>query len=594
MFYKNWTFNLLKLKLTHPQNHIFNYAERLIIGSKKLCGYVNLLCELCVKKISNSPQMYSPLGVGSISILLFFLASCANIQAPTGGPKDNTPPKLIESESTKNFQTNFTERGFKLTYDEWLRLKDKSQQIVVSPPLLYRPDIELKKKTIYFDFDKREELREDATYVINFGEAITDYTEGNDAKMVFVFSTGDYIDSLEVGGKIVDAFSKEPVKNVLVMLYDNLADSVLRTERPFYFGKTDDKGAFEIKNIKSDTFKVVALMDDNLNYLYDNESEKIGFLDTTIYLPDSLLGTINLRLFQEPKKLSYRNDTQKEYGRITLMFNQPPLQADLRFDDFGQNTFYEVEKDSVIFWYDVEEAQDWNIYFQRDTLIDTIAVKKLDKTVFEKKAKLKFKSGNQTAFNPNKKLNITFNYPLQEIDTAAVLVLTDSLQKAVSPKILIDSLNKKQLNFSHRWKEGKTYEVLFLPNSITDIFGFQNQDTLRQTHKAALEKDFGNIVLKFENLSPDTAYVAKLMDGDKVLIETFFMQDTTAFEKSFPKLLPGSYSIEFIEDVNKDGRWTTGNYDAKRQPERVFTQILEELRAQWDVEATISGDAFKQ
>lgn len=525
-------------------------------------------------------------------LVLFFLASCANIVRPTGGTKDTTPPKLIEEESTKNFQTNFTKRDFRLTYNEWLRLKDKTKQVVVSPPLQYRPDIELKKKTVLFEFDEREELREDATYVINFGEAITDYTEGNAADMVFVFSTGDYIDSLEVSGQIVDAFSKEPVKDVLVMLYDNLADSVVRTERPFYFGKTDDKGSFKIRNIKSDTFKVVALIDDNLNYLYDNESEKVGFLDTTIFLPDSLLSSIKMRLFQEPKKLSFRDDEQEQYGRVTLMFNQKPENPDIRFDDFGQFTFWEIEKDSVQFWYDVEEAKDWNIYFHRDTLVDTIQVKKLDKTVFQKTAKLKFKSGNQTAFNRDENLELTFNYPLRAIDTTNILLLADTIETPITAAIFIDSLNKKQLNFKYKWKEGMPYEMLFLPNSLTDAFGFKNQDTLRQSHKSAMDKDFGNIVLKFENLSKDTAYVAKLLDKDGTLIDRFPIQDTTVFEKSFPKLLPGVYTIEFIEDLNKDGEWTTGSYDKKRQPERVFTQVLEELRAQWDVEATVSGQAF--
>ena len=185
-----------------------------------------------------------------------------------------------------------------------------------------------------------------------------------------------------------------------------------------------------------------------------------------------------------------------------------------------------------------------------------------------------------------------FNYPLRAIDTAAILVMVDTIKTPIKTNISIDSLNKKQLNFIHPWKYGAAYEILFLPNSLTDAFGMQNQDTLRQSHKAALEKDFGNIVLKFENLSADTAYVAKLMNKNGDLIDQFSMQNTTVFEKAFPKLLPGIYTIEFIEDLNKDGKWTTGNYDAKRQPERFFTQKLEELRAQWDVEATIAGKAF--
>ncbi|MCB0640491.1 MAG: carboxypeptidase regulatory-like domain-containing protein, partial [Phaeodactylibacter sp.] len=108
-----------------------------------------------------------------------------------------------------------------------------------------------KYKTVLFEFDENEELRENATYIINFGDAIKDFTEGNIAPIRFIFSTGDYIDSLEVKGRVVDAVSGEPVSDVLVMLYDNLNDTVVRTERPFYFSRTDKAGQFKIENVKA-------------------------------------------------------------------------------------------------------------------------------------------------------------------------------------------------------------------------------------------------------------------------------------------------------------------------------------------------------
>ena len=128
-----------------------------------------------------------------IAFLTYFLANiiwgCANVGTLTGGDKDETPPQLDTLNSTRNFQTNFPGRSFELTFDEWLTLNDVFNQVIVSPPLEFRPEVSLKKKTVHFEFNDDEILREDATYVINFGEAIEDFTEGNAAEMRFVFST---------------------------------------------------------------------------------------------------------------------------------------------------------------------------------------------------------------------------------------------------------------------------------------------------------------------------------------------------------------------------------------------------------------------
>jgi len=103
-------------------------------------------------------------------------------------------------------------------------------------------------------------LRENATYTINFGEAVQDLTEGNAVPdMRFVFSTGDQIDSLELSGTVMDALTRAPAKDVYVMLYENTADTVVRTERPFYFGKTNDQGTYKIQNLRAGTFKIFAL-----------------------------------------------------------------------------------------------------------------------------------------------------------------------------------------------------------------------------------------------------------------------------------------------------------------------------------------------
>ena len=47
------------------------------------------------------------------------------------------------------------------------------------------------------------------------------------------------------------------------------------------------------------------------------------------------------------------------------------------------------------------------------------------------------------------------------------------------------------------------------------------------------------------------------------------------------------YSFRVIFDKNRNGRWDTGDYDIKRQPEQIFEESIEELRPGWEVEKII-------
>ncbi len=134
------------------------------------------------------------------------LTACATIISPQGGPKDETPPALVADKSTANLQTNFKKQRIELTFDEWVQVQDVFNQVLVSPPLRYPYKVSLKQRTVRFDFDEREILRDSATYTINFGAAVKDLTEKNPAENLrFVFSTGPYIDSLSIRGVMVDA-----------------------------------------------------------------------------------------------------------------------------------------------------------------------------------------------------------------------------------------------------------------------------------------------------------------------------------------------------------------------------------------------------
>lgn len=532
-----------------------------------------------------------------IAFITYFLANilwgCANIGTLSGGEKDEQPPQLDTLYSTENFQTNFTQRSFELTYDEWIKLQDVFNQVIVSPPLAYRPEVTIKKKTVEFKFNKEEVLRENATYVINFGEAIEDFTEGNPAEMIFVFSTGDYIDSLSVSGQIVDALTKEPMEEVLFMMYENTADSVFRTERPFYFGKSDDDGFFTVNNVKSGTFKGVALIDRNLNYLFDNPSEIIGFMDSTFVVADSIDNEIFIQTFQEEERLFLKDDVQEDYGNLKLVFNRKYFDEPIiTYDTIGQFFYAEQDRDTMEIWYNMDSTLNWTLYVQIDTIRDTIVVKPPSRTEFLTENQLVL----ETRINPEvpKKLNpknpikLSFSHPLNALDTSGIFLLEDSTRVRVIPKIEIDSAEQRSLVIRYPWKENMLYNLEILPNRVLDQFGLVNLDTIRASYNALSKKEFGNIVLNVLDLVPDTNYVVRLLfDGN--LVDEVETKGSSTFTKNFKLLVPGTYDVEIIEDVDENGRWSTGNYDLKKQPERIFTKTLEELRANWDVDAEVSA-----
>ena len=213
----------------------------------------------------------------------FFAQYCANAVAPTGGPKDDKPPVVVET-VPENHSTNFGGKKIEITFDEYVTLENANQNVLISPPLSEKPDIKLKNKTVVIKF--KETLATNTTYTINFGESIKDLHEGNLFKdYVFSFSTGDHIDTLCIAGKVLNAVDQKPVENAYVSLYsadrENL-DSLPLTTVPNYITKTDKEGKFKLNGLADKKYLVFALKDVNSNLYFDQPNEEVAFLDTLV------------------------------------------------------------------------------------------------------------------------------------------------------------------------------------------------------------------------------------------------------------------------------------------------------------------------
>ena len=531
------------------------------------------------------------------SIVLFFSVplvlctifySCANQIALTGGPRDTEPPQLDTLTSSANYQLHYVKSEMELNFDEFITLKSPGQQIIISPPLQYPLDIDQRLKRIRMNFDDGEILKEDATYIINFGEAITDFTEGNVLNnFSFVFSTGDFIDSLSLTGKVLDAKSKEPVENITVMLYDNLYDSVVYLERPFYFAKTEEDSTFHLKNLREDTFKIVALDDLNLNYLYEDNAEKFAFLLNNIVLNDSSEYDLTLLSFKLKTTPRYLDNAVVNDGQISFSFDQE-LEANPAFPVRGTAEWYsEIDGTRALYWLKNFNNFPYSFAVKADSILDTISVRRPQSKDRIPLPLLKISKSNvnsESGLHHTDTLQVEFNLPLDSLNENLITIVEDSLP-IKSRNVYLDSTVTRTLNVAVKWKEGKDYILIMDSSSIIDYYG-NAIDSTAYKFTVGRRNAFGDIDLTLRNVNDSLSYVIELKDEDEV-IRTWMGITSSIDQLLIPKLPPATYSLTITEDYNANGIWDPGNYLENRYSEKIFEVQLEPLKENWTLEALI-------
>lgn len=518
-------------------------------------------------------------------VLVVCALACATPVAPTGGDRDETPPVLQTEGTTPNESVDFDGRGFTLTYDEWLQLKDLNKELVISPPLEYRPEVSLRKKTVRFTFDEREVLRDSATYTVNFGDAVQDLNEGNSAEARFVFATGPFLDSLTVDAVVVDALTNAPVPKALFLLYESTRDSAALDELPFYFARTDKQGRATIRNVRAGRFRAAALLDNNQNYRLDGK-EQIGFRAGPLLVSDTADAALVLRLFAEAPKQRIVQKETRDYGLVVLTFARPPDEVTLRYSPTpGLRTYPEVLKDSLRVWYTYAGNESWEIYYDRPDRIDTISVPARDVATLAGGQRLEIAEPvrNTVPVFDDAPARFVFSHPLQQLDPDSMYVLRDTLPEPLPIRAArIDSSALRTAVVEFGQAPGSVYLVHLLPGAATDIYGYSNRDTLRQRYRAVPADELSTLALEIAPLDSTQQYVLRFGRAKQPPTRTEVVRGRSSYTWDLGTLLPDNYQVEVIEDRNANGRWDTGNYLARRQPEPTQVIPLGTLRENWE------------
>lgn len=590
-----------------------------------------------------------------------FLFACANMVSPAGGPRDETPPVVLRS-TPPNFSPNFAGGEIRIYFDEFVELKEINQKLLISPPLEKQPEVKLRGRSVIIELD--EELRTNTTYNFFFGDAIVDITEGNAIpNFQFVVSTGPFVDSLSIAGRVTEAFSLKPAEGVYVMLYDQVYDSIPYLERPVYLAKTDKEGRYSISNMREGEYKIFALQDVNSNFKYDLPNERIAFLDSLITpeyfeppvvvedpdhdhehghehgapeavpgaIPEgvapempgmvedhdaetdsiagleSLPGTVQyrLRLFQEADTVQRIMSTSLLRNGLIQMVLRVPFDS-IGIRDLSESlpaNWYLPEpsgnRDTLMLWLLPPAADTLHLEVSdRSLVLDTLRLSTRPREVRGRGAAavetvetvgLRMNASRGTRLPYFEPLTITATNPLQTFDPAAISMMTAD---SVAVEVTFDFADavQRRVKLLTPLEQSEDYIVNILPGAFTDIFGLTN-DTLKATFSTTQFEDYGFIVLSLDvKQSPDYdeekipgQFILQLLDKDGKLLREKFIAGSGNYE--FDNLLPGNYGLRLIHDLNENGRWDTGHYLRKIQPEPVYMYdgVLQ-IRQNWESE----------
>ncbi|NQX80562.1 MAG: Ig-like domain-containing protein [Flavobacteriaceae bacterium] len=524
-------------------------------------------------------------------LIITLLISCAKQGRPTGGEKDETPPVLLMSKPV-NESVNFKIQKIKIYFDEYVKFNKVNEQLVVSPPLKYPAKLSpLGYPSKYITIELKDTLHENTTYNFNFGNSIVDNNESNPFKnFKYIFSTGDYIDSLTVEGNIKDALMMDMQKNTTVMLYpyEGFYDSIVYKEKPRYIANTLDSTYFKITNIRAGKYFMVTIKEKTNDYLFAPKSDKIGFLKNEITIPADTI--YNIKIFKEVLDFKMLRPTESVQGKIIFPYEGKPEGLDIRLltkvpDSIKYSFIPEVDKDSLNFWFTHSKDIDSLLFIaSKDDYIDTLTVR-LRTTLKDSMVIKKSHSGSIPMF---KRFKIHTNRPISYIDTAFISLVKDSIPVSYKASV---SENKDFVYLDFEKEYDSKYKFELLPGAITDFYESTN-DTLACGLNVLAETKLGIIRLK---LSSEDKYpvIVELRDSKNITIIEKWIEENKTIE--YKDLTPGDYTIKITIDSNRNKIWDTGNFLRKEQPEKIFIfPKTISVRENWDLEESFDLDTAKE
>ncbi len=464
-----------------------------------------------------------------LAAAITLLESCANIVPPTGGPRDTIPP-LPVSINPDDSTLNFKGERIVLNFNEYVQLGELQKNLVVSPTPKVPPIVTARLKTVTIRI--KDTLQPNTTYVLDFGKAIQDINESNPLTgFRYIFSTGSWLDSLELGGKVTLAETGRTDSTLVVMLHTSLEDSAVANERPRYYTRVDSSGQFLFRNLAPGTYALYALKDEGGSLRYLSPSQLFAFAGDPITLSGPL-PPVELLAYTEPDTATKPKATTPPAAPTSR--RQARLAAQ-------------------------EEEQDKRLRYTSS-----------------------LEAGAHDVLKP---FTISFPEPLKSFDSTKLRFTDASFQPITGYRLLMDTGNKV-ITIDYTWPLEQEYALVFEKGMAEDSAGkgILRSDTLK--FRTMKESEYGSIKFRIANVDTTLKPVLQLVQNDKVL----YSYPIRGRDLLIPRFRPAEFELRVLFDTNGNGIWDPGVFfGQKRQPERVRAIGKKvNIKGNWDNEIDIS------
>ncbi len=534
-----------------------------------------------------------------LAVLFLALYSCANQTTPTGGPKDETPPGLVQALPLDG-STNFRGKEIILVFDEPVRIENAKEQVIISPSIGKDFTLIARKNRVFLSAPNP--FNDSTTYSVRFRESIKDITEGNSAVDVsLAFSTGPYLDSIYIAGTVTDLLAGLPQEDATVALFSQDTFDIFR-HTPIWFSRTDDRGSFLIQNLKAGRYSLYAFEDKNKNLKIDSRGEKYGIHPSWIELTDSVAPFHIPILSLDARKLRLIANRAEE-GNTLLTFNKSLHVGSLR-DTKGQPIpfIYEESRSRIRAFPNVENRDSLRttlrVVDSLNNVIDTVLyLKTRSQRALRESFKMTLRSAGLLAESATLTATLSFNKPIQSVRYDSVQYRFDSTQVfSFSPAEVSYDTQQNQILLSK--KLNRNLFGAFLQNQKSRLpalfqlyFGsmafvsVQNDSSKRllQTVRPIHPQELATLIVHIETSS--TFQVQLIQPKTRAIVQTFSNQKSVTFRN----LMPDEYSIRALVYNNNTNRWDWGNPLLRIPPENVHYYVAPDgkrtvtLRANWEV-----------
>lgn len=515
------------------------------------------------------------------------ITGCASMQSPTGGPKDSIAPVIVK-ELPKNFTKNFTAKKIEIEFNEFVKLSNEYTEISISPAMDIPPGFRVKKENLEVEF--KQELEQNTTYSINFGKAIADVNESNILKNYsYVFSTGNEIDSLSISGKVINSLTKEKLKDVTVFILPVSQDSLFGRKKASVFNITDTAGTFKLSNLREDTYKLYALLEQGGDRIYNGQDEEIGFLQNPLKLTRDTSGII-LQVFKEYPSLFIVKDRRIEGdGRINLTFNRPITDPTITITEpaainQSKTVEFSLSRDSATVWLPELNFDSIDVVVNSaGKALDTVTLRRNKRDTYVKSL-VASDNLSGSKIRPGSELILKFSSPIESYQESQITLLEDSIP-AKGYQIVKDPNSLRTYRLKYPWKLKKQYALKLAESAFTDVLGTKSK-VYTKKFELDVDDNYGSISI---NVSvPDTTktyLVQWLNERKEVLRQNSVKKNTLLNYNRYPT---AKYLIRVIYDDNANGEWDTGNVKEGKQPEKTwnFDKTIS-LRPNWDLEENL-------